>query len=69
MFVLKTSFVLLQTRVNVVAYWGSFVFTNWSMCCYKLRQLLQIKATVITKYGSYYNLRQNLSQVGAGIAN
>ena len=43
------SFVLLQIRANVVANWGSFIITNLGNCCYKLRQLLQIRAIVITK--------------------
>ena len=43
------SFVLLQIRANVVTNWGRFIITNWGKCCYKLRQLLQIRATVITK--------------------
>ena len=36
---------------------------------YKLRQLLQIRATIITKQGSYYKLGENLSKIGAGITN
>ena len=44
-----SSFVLLQIRVNTVKNWGSFVFTNWSKRCYKLGELLQIKATIIRK--------------------
>ena len=44
-----SSFVLLQIKVNTVKNWGSFVFTNWSKRCYKLGELLQIKATVIRK--------------------
>ena len=39
------------------------------MNCYKLGKLLQIRATIITKYGSYYNLGQTLLQISAGIAN
>ena len=46
------SFVLLQIKANVVANWGSFIFTNWAKRCYKLGQLLQIRATDITKKGS-----------------
>ena len=44
--------------------------TNWSKCCCKLGQLLQITATVITKKGSYYQLgqkgllRNRLNEVG-----
>ena len=53
------SFVLLQTTANVI--------TNWGKCCYKLGQLLQISATVITKQGSYYKLGQSVLQIGAGI--
>ena len=63
------SFVLLQIRANVVANWGSFITTNWDKCCYKLGQLLQIRATVIIKQGSYYKLEQNVLQIGAGITN
>ena len=40
---------LSQIRVNVVTNWGSFIITNWGKCCYKLGQLLQVRATVITK--------------------
>ena len=37
---------------------------------YKLGQtLLQIGATVITKWGSYYKLGQNVLQIGTGITN
>ena len=43
------SFVLLQLRVKVVTNWESIIFTNWGKCCYKLGQLLQIKAIVVTK--------------------
>ena len=63
------SFILLQIRPNVVTNWGSFITTNWSNCCYKLRQLLQIRPTVITKQDSYYKLGQNVLQIGAGITN
>ena len=63
------SFVLLQIRAKVVTNWGSFIITNQGKCCYKLGQLLQIRATVITKQGSYYKLGQNVLQIGAGITN
>ena len=63
----RGSFVLLQIRANVVTNWGSFIVTNQGQQCYKLGQLLQIRATVITKLGSYYKLGQNLLQIGAGI--
>ena len=43
------NFVLLQIRANVVTNWGSFIITNWVKCCYKLGQLLQIRATFIRK--------------------
>ena len=42
------SFVLLQIRSNVITNWDSYIITNWGKCCYKLEQLLQIRATVIT---------------------
>ena len=61
------SFVLLQIRENVVTNWGSFIIANCGKCCYKLEQLLQIRANVIPKKGSYYKLGQNLLQIGAGI--
>ena len=63
------SFLLLQIRTNVVTNWGSFIITNQGKFCYKMGQLLQIRATVITKQGSYYKLVQNVLQIGAGIAN
>ena len=63
------SFVLLQIRANVVTNWGSFIITNQGKCCYKLGQLLQIRAIFITKQGSYYKLGQNVFQIGAGITN
>ena len=43
------SFVLLQIRTIIVTNWGSFIITNLSECCYKLGQLLQIRANVTTK--------------------
>ena len=43
--------------------------TNQGKRCYKLGHLLQIRATVITKQGSYDKLGQNVLQTGAGIAN
>ena len=54
------SFALLQIRENLVTNWGSFIITNWGKCCYKLGQLLQIRAAVITKQSSYYKLGQTL---------
>ena len=63
------SFVLLQIRAKVVSNCGSFIIINWGKCCYKLGQLLQIRATIITKQGSYYNVRQNVLQFGEGITN
>ena len=35
----------------------------------QLGQLLRIRATVITKYGSYYKLGQNVLEIGSGITN
>ena len=58
------SFVLSKIRANVLTNWGSFIIRNWSKCCYKLEQLLQIRPTVIIKYGSYYKLGQNVLQIG-----
>ena len=62
------SFVLLKIRANVFTNWGSFNITNWGKCCYKLGQLLQIRATVITNGGKYYNLGQIVLQNGATIS-
>ena len=55
------SFVLLQI--------GASVITNWARRCYKLGQLLLIRATVITNWGSYYKLGQTLLQIRAAITN
>ena len=63
------SFVLLRIRANFVTNWGSFIITNQGKCCYKLRQLLQIRATVIIEQGSCYKLGQNVLQIGANITN
>ena len=63
------SFVLLQIRASVITNWSSFIITNQVKCCYKLGQLLHIRATVITKQGSYYKLGQNVLKIGAGITN
>ena len=49
-----------QTLLQIGA---AFIITNWGKCCYKVGQLLQIRATVITKWGSYYKLGQNLLQI------
>ena len=43
------SLVLSQIRANAVTNWGSFIITNQGKRCYKLGQLLQFRATVITK--------------------
>ena len=49
--------------------WDSLIITNWGKCYYKLGQVLQIRAIVITKWGSYYKLGQNLLQIGEAITN
>ena len=46
-----------------------FIINNWGNCCYKLGQLLQIRAIVITKYSSYYKLGQNILQIGTEYSN
>ena len=46
-----------------------FIIKNWGNCCYKLGQLLQIRAIVITKYSSYYKLGQNILQIGTEYSN
>ena len=43
--------------------------TNQGKCCYKLGQLLQIRATFISKWDSYYQLGQNVLQIGTVITN
>ena len=66
------SFVLLQIGASVITNWGSLVITKWGRRYYKLGQLLQISATVITigaillqiraaitNWGSYYKLEHN----------
>ena len=37
---------------------------NWSKCCYKIGQLLQIRVKSITNWDRYYKLEQ-LIQIGA----
>ena len=64
--------------------WGSFFITNWGKCYYKLGQLnyykmgrhyykmgdlSQIRATVITNRSSYYKLGQTLLHIRAAITN
>ena len=44
--------------------WGSLIITNRGKFYYKPGLLLQIRATVILNWGSYYKLRQ-LLQIGA----
>ena len=44
------SFVLLQIRENVVTNCSSFIIANRGKCCYKLGQVLQIRA-IITNWG------------------
>ena len=57
---------------------GQGFITNWGKCYYKLEQLsyykmgqtlLQIRATVITYWGSYYKLGQTWLQIRAAITN
>ena len=54
---------------NVITNWGSLFITKWGRRYYKLGQLLQIWASVITNWGSYYKLGQTLLQIGAAITN
>ena len=63
------SFVLLQIGASVITHWGSLLITKWDRRYYKVKQLLQIRATVITKCGSYYKLEQTLLQIRAAITN
>ena len=56
---------------------AAFFITNWGKCYYKLGQLnyyksgqlLQIRVTVITNWGSDYKLGQTLLQIRATITN
>ena len=61
------SFVLLQIREKVVTNWGSFIITNQGKCHYKLGQLLQIRAIVITKQGSYYKLTRQDKRISFSV--
>ena len=70
-------------QLHFITYWDQcyykfrqlFFITNWGKCYYKLGQLnhyksgqlLQIRATVITNWGSYYKLGQTLLQIRAAI--
>ena len=57
------SFVILQIGESVITNCGSLIITKWGRRCYKLGQLLPIRATVITNWGSYYKLGQTLLQI------
>ena len=61
------SFVLLQIRAKVVRNWDNFITTNWGKCCYKLWELLQIRAPLLQNRAAntnwdktYYKLVQVL---------
>ena len=64
-----SSFVLLQIGASVIINWGSLVITKWGRRYYKLGQLLQIRPTVITNWGSYCKLGQTLLQIRAAVTN
>ena len=64
-----SSFVLSKIGEDVVINWCRSVITNWGKCNYKLEQLSQIRANVITKWDSYYKLEQILLQISAVITN
>ena len=49
--------------------WGSLLMIKWEWRYYKLGQLLQMRAAVITNWGSYYKFRKTLLQVGTIITN
>ena len=67
-------------QLHFITYWDQYYYkfrqlffiANWGKCYYKLvqldyhksGQLLQIRATVITNWGSYYKLGQTLIQLG-----
>ena len=72
------NFVLLQIGASVITKlgqlrfitnWGSLIITNQGKIYCKSGQLLQIRATVITNWGSYYKLGQTLLQIRAAITN
>ena len=54
-----------------VTNWSSFVLLQIRATLLQIgaASLLQIRASVITNWGSYYKLGQNTLQTGAGITN
>ena len=60
---------LLPIGASVITNWGSLIITNQGKFYYKSGQLLQIRATVITDWGSYYKLGQTLLQIRTAITN
>ena len=56
-------------QLSFITNWGSLIITKWGRRYYKLGQLLLIRATVITNWGSYYKLGQTLLQIWAAITN
>ena len=60
---------LLQFGESVITNWGSLIITSRGKFYQKSGQLLQIRATAVTNYGSYYKLGQSLLQIGATITN
>ena len=47
---------VLQILLNIVTNYGISVITNWDKCFYKLGQLFQIGALLITKWAAITNL-------------
>ena len=56
-------------QLRFITNWGSLIITNQGKIYCKSGQLLQIRATVITNWGSYYKLGQTLLQIRAAIIN
>ena len=69
-FYCKLGQVLLQIRAAIfIKNWGKCYYILGQLNYYKSGQLLQIRATFITNWGSYYKLRQTLLQISAAITN
>ena len=82
---IRASVITKLGQFHFITNWGKFYYKlgklfliiNWGMCYYKLGQLnyyksgqlLQIRVTVITNWGSDYKLGQTLLQIRATITN
>ena len=63
------TFVLLQIVPDFLTNWRTSTIKNLGKCYYELGQLLQIKVTFITKWGSHDKMGQYLLQIGTGLTN